>query len=303
MFLSRNLLYFRQKNGLTRQQVSAELRIRPDILSGWESGRTQPEAKFLAVMARLYGVTIDDLFARRPGNFENYAQRLASVFDATHDPEDFAFADMAFRQLRTQSGLTGEDLRQYAALQQTMMDLCMEKALSLYSQLQAMTSDNEPVVRKARQQYMHMLIKLGRPSTELDAYLTELAATSTDPEEWLALVSAFQDAQRNDEALQWLHLAQERFPGEPMLCYWGGTIFQSQGRWEDALTCWEQALRLDPEFTDAVYACAECREHMGDMQNACDLWNSLVRRLESRGFTAEAAYPREQARRCRAQLG
>jgi len=133
--------------------------------------------------------------------------------------------------------------------------------------------------------------------------LRKLQDQCQDPEEWLSVISAFQESGRGEEALHWLHKARHRFPDYPLLCYWGGIIFQSQARWEDALVCWREALELDPDFIDASYACAECLEQLGDLPNAWKTWNSLAVRMESQGFTTEAAYPREQARRCREKLG
>lgn len=125
----------------------------------------------------------------------------------------------------------------------------------------------------------------------LDAFIHNC----TDPEEWLELICTFQESGRRAEALHWLCLARERFPKYPMVFYWGGVICQAQQRWQDALTFWEQLMTLDPDFTDAVYGCAECREKLGDYQTAFRLWDSLAKRTES-------DYPKKQARRCLEQL-
>lgn len=304
MVLSRNLLHFRKKCDLTRQQAAAALCIPPEVLRSWETGDAQPEAAMLPRIAGLYAVTIDDLFARHATGFENQAQRLAGVFDTSHDPADFALADEAFRQRWEENALTEQDLLEYASLQQTMMELCMEQALSIYEHLEAKPAlDDLPAARLAKRRHMHLLVMLGRHTPALEAYIQELTQCSSDPEEWLALIAAFQDAQHSQEALQWLHLAQSRFPNEPTLCYWGGIICQSLKRWQDALSCWEQALRLDPDFTDAAFAQAECYERLGDLRTAQGLWHSLARKLEARGCTTYAAYPKEQARRCAALLG
>lgn len=304
MYLSRNLLYFRKKRNLSRQQAAQELSVRADLISGWEAGRLQPEAQLLPEIARLYHITIDDLFAHRPGAYLNHAHRLCSLFESTRTAEDYLLADSAFRQIQEQKALTAEDLLQWALLQQNMLEICMERALSLFRQIPALhTVQDDQITEQAHRQHMLFLIKLGRQTAELQEYLWKLQDQCQDPEEWLSVVSAFQESGRWEEALHWLHKARHRFPDYPFLCYWGGIIFQSQARWEDALVCWREALELDPDFTDASYACAECLEQLGDLPNAWKTWNSLAVRLESQGFTTEAAYPREQARRCREKLG
>jgi exonuclease VII small subunit/DNA-binding XRE family transcriptional regulator len=134
MILSQNLLYFRHRCNLSRQQAAEALQVQTDILSSWEAGHLQPGTQQLPQIAETYGVTIDDLFSRRPSSFDNSAQRLAAVFDSTHTAEDFALADEAFRTLQNQGCLSCEDLRCYAQLQQTMMNHCMEQALSLFEE-------------------------------------------------------------------------------------------------------------------------------------------------------------------------
>lgn len=303
MYLARNLLYYRKNNKLSRSQAAAALDIPASLLSQWENGQAEPEAAMLPRLARVYHVTIDDLFTRRSSAYEHYAHRLGAAFDATRTPEDFLHADAAFRQLIEQGEATAEDLRLYANLQQTMADCCLENAMALYARITASAADPaDPAVCTARRQHMHLLIRLGRTTPELEAYLKELTESSGDPEEWLALLAVFQESGREAEALDLLRLARRRFPNNAMICYWGGTICQSRGQWEEALAYWEEALKLDPDFTDAAYACAECREQLGNLQGAWSVWNSLTRTMELQGLSAEAVYPRQQAKRLHSMI-
>ena len=303
MDFSRNILHFRKKNNISLTQAAAALGVGTDFLAGLESGRIQPDAALLPSLAQLYRVTIDDLFSRRSIAYDNHAQRLAALFDSTQAPQDFALAEEAFRQLMEQGRATTEDLRIYAQLHQTMMNYCLEQCLALYKRISWTGDEASPTLHAARRQHMHLLLRIGQSTPELEAYLTELRANCANPEEWLALISAFQDAGRPEDALQWLNAARERFPKNAMFCYWGGTICQALDRWTEALQYWQALLAMDPDFTDAAYGCAECREKLGDLDSAGRIWEELARRLENQGLTAEAIYPKEQARHCRAQMG
>ena len=302
MSFGRNLQHYRQKQDLSRQQAAAALQIRPEILAAWETDQAEPEISLLPRIAKLYAVTVDDLFSHCAQGYDNHAQKLAGIYDTTRDPLDFAQAQQAFRLLQAQSGLTKRDLQSYTTLQQTMLAQCLEETLALYQELETLFPE-DPDCEVIRQRHMNLLITLGRRTPALERYLARFRESAADPEEWLSVIAAFQDAGRTEEALEWLGQARERFPEDPMLCYWGGTLCQTLGRWEDALGCWKRALQLDPEFTDAAYACAECQEKLGDLQSAWQTWDSLARRLENQGFDAEAVYPKAQARHCRSQLG
>ena len=299
MDLSQNLLYFRKKRDFSLSQAAEALGLGTDILTGLEAGQLQPDAPLLSKFAQLYQVTVDDLYNRPSVTYDNFAQRLAAVFDSTRTPEDFALADNAFRQLIEQGSATVEDLRIYAQLQQTMMNSCLEQSLSAYTRIAQSPVTDDPAVRAARRQHMHLLLRIGQHTPELEAYLADLKENCSNPEEWLALISAFQDARRPEDALQWLKAAQARFPENAMFCYWSGTVCQFLDRWSQALHFWEQALQLDPEFTDAVYARAECLEKLGDLAGAAAVWQELAQNMIRRGLWAEAVYPKSQAARCR----
>ncbi|MBR2893152.1 MAG: helix-turn-helix transcriptional regulator, partial [Clostridia bacterium] len=94
---SDNLKRFRQEKKLTQEQVAEALNVGTHTVSRWECGTTLPDVLMLPRLARLYCVTVDDFYKESSTAYENYAQRLVSVFEATHDPEDFIRADIEFK--------------------------------------------------------------------------------------------------------------------------------------------------------------------------------------------------------------
>ena len=92
---SKNLKRLRTARALTQEQAALALGVSPQTVSRWECASTQPDITMLPAIARLYGVTIDDLYREQSLAYENYAQRLASIFESTLQPEDFITADPA----------------------------------------------------------------------------------------------------------------------------------------------------------------------------------------------------------------
>ena len=51
----------REKAGMTQNEVAQALGVNQSAVSFWESGRNQPRAKQMVKLAKLYGVTVDEL--------------------------------------------------------------------------------------------------------------------------------------------------------------------------------------------------------------------------------------------------
>lgn len=51
----------REKSGMTQQDLATALDVDQSTVSLWEIGKTRPRAKLLPKIAKLLGVTIDEL--------------------------------------------------------------------------------------------------------------------------------------------------------------------------------------------------------------------------------------------------
>ena len=129
---SDNLKKFRQQKNLTQEQAAGILNVSVHTISRWECNTTSPDIAMLPQIAKLYCVTIDDLFKKTAVAYDNYAQRLASVHEDTRRPEDFLAADLEFRKIVRDGGGSTEDLRIYGILHQHMMSYCVDKAIELF---------------------------------------------------------------------------------------------------------------------------------------------------------------------------
>ena len=126
--LSKNLKRFRVARNLTQEQAADALGVSTQSVSRWECNTTLPDATILPEIARLYCVTIDDLYIEASIAYGNYAKRLGAVYESTRRPEDFLAADMEYRKLLNSGEASTEDLRLYGILHQYMMKECKEKA-------------------------------------------------------------------------------------------------------------------------------------------------------------------------------
>lgn len=56
-----SFLSAREKSGLSQVAVAKKVGVSDAAVSMWETGKTKPRASLLPVIARIYGVTVDEL--------------------------------------------------------------------------------------------------------------------------------------------------------------------------------------------------------------------------------------------------
>ena len=61
----------REKAGLSQTEVAKALGVNQASVSYWESGKTQPRSAQLPKIAKLYGVTVDELLMEDEQNAES----------------------------------------------------------------------------------------------------------------------------------------------------------------------------------------------------------------------------------------
>lgn len=76
--LGQKLSQLRKENGYTQDEIAARLGVTPQAVSKWENDQSCPDIMLLPTIARLYHVTVDDLFAQgNPANAAAAAQPTA----------------------------------------------------------------------------------------------------------------------------------------------------------------------------------------------------------------------------------
>lgn len=297
--ISNNLRKLRLEKHYTQEQAAEALSVSAQSVSRWECGTTLPEITLLPRIARLYAVTVDDLFREDCCAYQNYAQRLLAVYEASGKLEDFFAARSEYQRLFAGGHYDAEDLRSCGVLHQYLMEHARDEALSCFDRVLKLEEKDDVYYRTCRQK-MLLLAQTGRCRESMA--LQESRLDREDPKSWLLLTAACFFAEAYDRAYTVVKEAMEKFPEEALLRVYGGDICQKRRNYEEAFGYWEKALELDPDCLDARYSMAACWEELGELKKAFDAWTALAEELSRRGLDVEKEYPLEQARKCRTKI-
>lgn len=296
---SKNLKRFRVAKNMTQEQAAEALGVSTQTISRWECNTTLPDVTILPRIAALYCVTIDDLYKESSVAYDNYAQRLGSIFEATLKPEDFLRADMEYRKLIKSKDYTTEDLRLYGILYQHMMYVCIKKAGEIFERaIKRGPAEDPEAYWSTRRQKGYFLWEIGRNQENIDEFLPLVEAGSNELQEWVCLIQAYSFAEDFHAAWEWVKKAEAKFPESATLHTYTGDLLRSMKRYDEAFQHWKRALEMEPQWCDAAYSMASCYEEMADYANAYAVYNQIADNLESRGFDAEVNWPRTLAHKC-----
>ena len=159
-----NLQQLRLTKNLTQVQVAEALGVSSQSVSRWECGTTYPDIMLLPKIARLYCVTISDLYKQKPISYENYAHLLCTAYEASQNPDDFLRAIHEFEKLRLSNQYNDKEMYYYGIIHRTMINYCINKALNTFSDIINCTVlTDEAILGQARRQLQCLLddIKCG----------------------------------------------------------------------------------------------------------------------------------------------
>lgn len=262
-----------------------------------------PDVMMLPEIARLYCVTVDDLYKEHSVVYENYAARLLSVYEESRDLRDFYNAEREYDKLLKSQTYTMNDLRLYGILYQYHMADCKEKALWLFEKGLAMGEESVPeVYHQIERQRMLLRSQVGENEKNIEEQIARLAERPHDFYCHINLLVAYLYANENQKALEVFFGAEKEFGSQALLYAYGGDLYKRLGSYEEALACWDKAFALDSEMAAVLWSKGFCYEELGEYQKAYKVWNSLVAWLEERGYEAEVEEPRRLAERCRNRL-
>lgn len=301
--LGNNLKRLRLAKNYTQEQAAQLLNISPKSLSRWECGSTMPDVMILPEIARLYCVTVDDLYREKSMAYENHALRLLSVYESTHDINDFINAEREFSHLLKSQNYTMNDLRSYAILYQYHMLDCKKMALRLFQKGLDMGMETDPdVYHQLERQRILMLSQIGENVQNIEEQTTNLAKHPHDFYNHLNLLAAYLYANDNQSALNVFLEAEKQFKDHALLYAYGGDIYKRLKMYDQAFTCWDKTLKLDPEIASALWSKATCYEEIGNYKAAYQVWEEIIDWLEIRGYEAEVEEPRNRAQECKSKI-
>ena len=297
--LSRNIRSLREHQGVTQEQLAAALHIAYQSVSKWETGVTVPDTMMLPRIAQFFGVSIDDLFCPETKAYANEAQRLHSVYEQSHDQNDFIRADAEYRKLFESGDYTLDDVRCYGVLYEYHMYYCRDKALEQYDKIiDSQVKDN--VYFSARQQKSLLLSRIGRSEESIADAKEKLEKDPEDVRNAICLIAAYHCAERYEEGLAALRAAEEKFPAPNFLLYtYGGDICAELKRYDEAFSYWTRAMELGEEYIDPLYSMAFCHHELGQYEEEIAMWQRIIDWLMKRGCVHEAVFPKEQIKKAR----
>lgn len=60
--ISKNLLYYRKKAGLTQKQLADKIGVKNTAVSNWESGNNSIDIDTLCLVCEVFGITLNDIY-------------------------------------------------------------------------------------------------------------------------------------------------------------------------------------------------------------------------------------------------
>ena len=287
---SDNLKKLRLQKKLTQEQAGEILGVGSQTISRWECNITYPDLLLLPEIAKLYCVTVDDLFKAEASAYKNYAQRLASIYETTRKPEDFVYADNEFKKLIEKGKYSTEDLWTYGTLHHFMMQYSINKAIELFNMVidKGVTVDAD-VFWKTKVQKMLLFSQIGKSKESIESALKNIQNGSTDVIDWRCLIQSYIFDNDINNAHEYFVKAIKKFPNDSIIYTLGGDICKRLGKTNKALLYWDKAIELDSTCLDAKYSKINYYAEIGNKEKCKNLSSEIVEELGKMGLDIEAA--------------
>lgn len=291
-----NLKKFRIAKGLTQEQVAEKLNVNSQTVSRWECGTTLPDVLTLPGLAKLYEVTVDDFYKKNSVAYENYAQRLASVYENSHDPEDFMRCRIEYEKLIKNGELSTADKWQYGWIHMYMMNYCRDVAAEWYDKAVSDDPDEDPENYHIACMQRIWLFFLLKKEDEIIAELRE--KVRSDPEDPRAtdnLLVALIWAEKYEEAYTLFRDAIVKFHADWRIFIHGGDIAKNLKKYDEALEYYDKAGEIGTYFCDEMDCKAGLYEKMGEFEKAYAECMKMADTYRRRGYDVEADMTEKRA--------
>ena len=297
---AKNLKKFRLAKNYTQEQVADRLNVNMQTVSRWECGTTLPDVMTLPILARLYGVTVDDFYKENSIAYDNYAQRLAAVYEKSRDPEDFFLCLTEYKKLSEHSELSIADKWNMAMIHQFMLAYCKNAAMQWYDKLLAGSPDADPhSYHMAYSCRTALFFALGEGDKVIEELRRKAEANPQSPRDADHLLEALIWGERFDESYDRFKAAAEKFPNDWEILIHGGEICGHLEKYDEALACFDKAGEIGTFFCDELYCKAQLYEKLGKLDEARSEYLRIADTLRKRGYDIEA----EMAERNAAEVG
>ncbi len=300
---SDNLKKFRVAKGLTQEQVAERLNVISQTVSRWECGTTLPDALTLPVLAALYEVTVDDFYKKNTVAYDNYAQRLASVYEESRDPEDFMRCRIEYEKLIKYGELSTEDKWLYGWIHMYMMNYCRDIAMEWYDKAVSDDPDDDPQnYQLACMQRIWMYFLLKREDEIISQLQEKVKMNPENPRNTDNLIIALIWDEKYDEAYGLFIEAIKSFPDDWRLYIHGGDICRWLKKYDEALAYYDKAGKIGTYFCDEMDGKAILYKEQGEFEKAYNEYMKMADIYRSRGYDVEADMMEKSAQEAKKQI-
>ena len=252
----------------------------------------------LPVLARLYGVIVDDFYKKNSVAYSNYAQRLTAVYEKTRKPEDFIHCLLEYKKLMHDGILSMEDKWNYAIIHQWMFEYCKDTAMEWYDTILKEGSDfDENSFYRACACRISFLFAVGKGEEAVRQQKARAESDPENPKEMDLLIVAYIYADKIEEAYKCFLKAVEKFPDAWELYIHGGEVCGKLEKYDEAIQYFDRAGAIGTPFYDELYCKAMLYEKIGKDKDAYKLYQEIAEKLRKNGFDVEADMAEESAKR------
>jgi tetratricopeptide (TPR) repeat protein len=213
-------------------------------------------------------------------------------YEALGEESDFLAAQPLYEQALTEGPDPGL-LNDYGYLLECHGRRELRRAVELFERAIALDPDYD----KPHYQLISARASLLEPELPVATYEQRLADSPSELRERRFLASAYLHSHAYDKALTVVEAGLELAPDDAALVALRGEAKAGLGDPEGALADWRRALVLEPEDIGALYSSAFLLEREGRLQEAVEAWRAIVDWNESRGYTLQAVWPRQELER------
>ena len=296
----------RLESHMTQEALAGHLGVSAQAVSKWEQNTSAPDISLLSDLAEVFSVTTDELLGagrhKVPSGYPNHRARLLAIYEEGGTEADFQKAAKAYEDVLLHGEPDTGDYLMYGYLYDCRAQRDTELALRYYEKaLERGNADRDPDWFKAHQQITLLLCRSGRGNEAVGRWNAWYQAEPENVQACLSVIWALYHTGRGEEALPYLTQAEQLSPKDPGVLFAIGEVLggkQGLGRYQEALSYWDQTLELREDFADARFSKAWAYEQMGKYEAAIQEYRDLCLWLAAQGYDigVETQFPEQKIR-------
>jgi tetratricopeptide (TPR) repeat protein len=219
-------------------------------------------------------------------------QELLERYEALGEESDFLAAKTLYEEALTERP-DARVLNDYGYLLFGHARRELREAVELFER----AIELDPGFDKPHYQLIVARAALEEPELAVALYEHRLAAAPREPREHRFLAASYLRADNYGRAMETVEAGLELASDDAALVELRGEAKAGMGDVEGALGDWRRSLELDAESIGGLYMSAFLLEREGRTAEAIDAWNAIIAWNESRGYTLQTVWPKQELER------